>query len=755
MYRTLKQNFSSFCLDSVFLTKFNSSVRTSTFSLSTSSLKFRRRVMFLYHGIRLRYYLLKFWRECEIICNPVTASFARNIDMLPFLRCYGLKFLSKRAPRPYLPYLREKFINRTKGTLVFSLLRSLYSKLSTSLLISNKVPNMSRTSISDYPFFSVPSSFFVYERTSFFFNQLFRGFSTETHVVSFYFQMMMRNFRFRLGDGKAFFFFKKLIRLSFYQLGLRLISSRIGIFSSTFKTVLCGYFFCDSYSCNSNASSIVYNIVARLINFLLFDHSTFMKLITSSHLKDHKVLSVRKHIANRLFISSINVHAFSASSFFNFVSGFSRSVLRRNFYMVARAVAFMRKTFNLFINNSSTRNVFSSLNRGTKMIYGTTSGSFKLHKRVRYRKHAMFMVAAKFYRTIAHYYKAKAVRSLNMNFTGYRRSFGIVFQFFRNLLRQNIKYHFTPLQVLLKFQPMSKMRFSSLSTARSFSFFNKRFRLRRKRINFTTRLRGGYHPSSTLLRKFNGAHSFFYSNCLPLVKFKNFGNISFRQYSTFEYPTFIYKPSIVSNTTSIPFFPSSRSLFFFETPVLSSWFYSSVYRSIIRTRRQYKVHKKLIAPLIAATQVDCFDYKIFSTQGSRSFLVLRPLRSRGITNALHTYNSFFSYDTSYRRCASITYAKSLQSLFYSSSFLNKRSAGIIKRKKRFNASKKRPKLSNAAAFRLKINKLSPVSYLSVFRTRMAIFLNTIFSGSTVRYRPVISHGGCYKRKRVSDRRYWF
>lgn len=754
MYRTLKQNFSSICLDSVFLTKFISSVRIPMFSLSTSSLYIRRRSTFLYQAMRLRYYLLKSWRECQFLCNPVTTSFVRNIDILPFLRCFGLKFSSKRAPRTYLPYFREKFNNRKQGTLVFSLLRSFYGKVSTSLLISNKVPGISRIHSSSYPLYSFPSSVIFSERTSLFFYQFFRSFISETHTVSFYFQMMMRNFKFRLGDGKAFFFFKKLVRLSFYQLGLRLISSRIGVFSSTFKTVLCGYFFCDS--CNSNGSSIVYNIISRLITFLLFDHSTFMKLITSGHLQARNFLCIRKYVATHLLKFNRNSSIFSASSFFSFVSGFSRSVLQRNFYMMARVVASMRKTFNLFINNSSTRNVFSSLNRGNKMIYGTTSGSFKLHKRIRYRKHAMFMVAAKFYRTIAHYYKAKAVRSLNMNFTGYRRSFGIVFQFFRNLLRQNIKYHFTPLQVLFKFQPFSSTKFSSLGTARLFSFFNKRLRLRMKRYKFSTKLRG-YYSSSSQLSKFSGAHSFFYTNSFSLVKFKNAGHISFRQYSTCNYPTFMYKPSSVDNNTSISFVSTIPSLVFFETPVLSSWLYSSVYKSIIRTRRHYKVHKKLIAPLIASTQVDCFDHKISSTLGSRSFLMVRSLRSRNIANAVHTYNSFFSYDISYKRCASYTYSKSLQvqTQSYSSSFSTKRSFGSIKRKKRFTSFKKRPKVSNAASFRLKINKLSPRSYLSVFRTRMAIFLNTIFSGSTVRYRPVISHGGCYKRKRISDRRYWF
>jgi len=735
MYRSLKHNFFFICLDSAFLSK-SRFVKTNSSSILNSALHARRRIAFFNLAIRLRYFFVKYWRDYPFLCMRLTTSLLRKIDFIPFLRCFGLKFFSKRSPKNYSSYVRYRINNRVQGNILFTLLRNLYK----------------RTSIKKFNNFYVNSSksiFFSSDKTSYFFDQFFRAVGAETHIVSFYFRMMMRNFKFHLGDGRAFFFLKKLIRLSFYQLGLRLITSGIGIFLSTFKTLICGYFFCDS--CSSDTSNIVHTIIIRLCNFLALDHSTFMQIITSGQLHASRVLAMHKRISTRLLL-----YKRRSFFFFGFILGFSRAFLRYTFYMSTRAAYFMRNTFNFFINNSSARNVFSSLNRGRTMLYGTTSGTFKLRKRIRYRKHAMFMVAAKFYRIISYYYKAKAVRSLNMNFTGYRRSFSIIFQFFRNLIRQNIKHHFTPVQVLFKFQPLLKNMSCVSSPSKSFSFFNKVLLLRLRRLKYYATLRG-YRFVKTQLDKFKGTRSFFYTNGAPLLKFKNSKMVLFRQYSTVfvEYPRFIYKsPGLPKTSTPTSFYAQTVSPFSIEKPVLSVWFYSTVYKAIIRTRRQYKVHKKLIAPLIAQTQLDCFDYKLFFGYFQRSFIIPRLSSARDISSVVSRYNSFFSYNISYSRCAAITYSSKITCDFHTSSFSFKRSYRKVKYKKRLNYSKKRSK-KDISFFRAKINKLSPVSYLSVFRTRMAIFLNTIFSGSTVRYRPVISHGGCYKRKRVTDRRYWF
>lgn len=779
MYRSLKNNFSSVCLDSVFLNTF-SSRKANVFPLVFTSIHMRRRVTFFAQLRKLRNMVVQHVQSFALLQRSerrVCASILRNLKFISFIRCFGVKSAS------YIKYLasfivarkypkfkfnvktrvrvKSKFKRRssTAGSAFFTFLRFFYTTIrkraGKAALLRVKATRRSAVRL-PYDIKGLSSSLF--------FNAFFRKFSTCIHEPIFYFVMGMRECRLEREGGVSNFFLKKLIRLYFYQMGLHFLSSKQDLFVTNFKRVVTASFLFQSGS--GDHSGIVYSLGLRFFSRLIFKHSRFMRYVTSNMLCIAPVMSIRQSL-------SIGLRSFKRSytnvfvSFFKFIHRFSHFILARNYYTYATTLKTLNRTFNLFVNNSSARNVFSALSKGTNLLYGTTSGSFKLRKRVRYRKHAMFMVAAKFYRTISYYFKAKAVRAVNLCFTGYRRSFLMVFQFFRTLFRKNLKYHALPMKLLHKNQPITANSISAIKGASHVSsFFHKALPLRLKDVSFSNKMRSFEHTTLQLSKFSSNGSSFFYSNCLPLLQRKPVVLASARYYVTStSYPCFKY--TFVKNSVlpSSSFFPEGVSVVSLnKAMLLSPWLYASVYFSIIRTRRQYKSHKKLISPLFAHTVADCFAYDLSSLRSTRSFL--RFLRSRvkyGIASSFRFFqhNAYVHYFSIFNSASSSLvrrYGTSSITDTGGNSFKRKRKRyrkRNRKRRLRIHKKKKRSVKFNKVRYVARLKTMNAPAYLSVFRTRMAVFINTILTGSSLRYRPVIAHGGCYKRKRISDRRYWF
>lgn len=792
MYSSLKNNLYSICLDSVVLNVSSRSIFISNNYLSfyKKILYTRRRVIFIKHLLNLRSSLFKHFSTILFVDSPSGLSFscsaARTLNSLRFLNgaigmyCGGTVKRERRGTRlASVRYLR--------GSLLY-LLRSFYNKVIKSYGKSLKSTALRSTT------FAFPSTFFkligrafsskqlrkrqlkkikkksfkfsllYFKRISYFFSYFFRTYISFSHTCSFYFRMMLNANKFEAGGNRVSFFSKKLLRLYFYQLGLRSVADSSVACATNFKAALCGYSMVDT-------SRIIRALGLRLFTILTMDCARFFPII--GHISSNTFSGVSTLFAT-YFGSYVFLKNYSfTSSFLSNICRFTSLFLVNKYrFMLSSTLVLLNRTFNLFVNNSSARNVFSSLNRGSSMIYGTTSGSFKLRKRVRFRKHAMFMVAAKFYRIISHYYKAKLVRSIYLHFTGFRRSFNLVSQFFRTLLRQNVKYHFKTLPILFNIQP--SLHATTSGALRSSSFFSRTLPLHSTSVFYSrssTRALGLYFNKINAKNSLN-ASVFFDVSVLPLLKRKyNVSTISSkiqrvlpsfvqRYYSSSVagFPRFVLckQPILLSDAGVSDLCAGSFSTLV-AASLLSPWCFSTVYTAIIRTRRHYKLYKKLVAPLLSRTQIDSFSFGLCFSPRRQLFYFFKSLRSRAASLIItpFLYNNNFSYATSYLAYSPLL---SLSSRHYSTTAsLSKHRGGRSIRGTKASRikTKRRAKAFDASSFRNRARKLAPSSYLSVFRTRMAIFLNTIFSGSAMRYRPVISHGGCYKRRRTSDRRYWF
>ena len=792
MYRSLKSNFYTLCLDSAFLNTSPAAARS--FYGSRTLLYYRRRLTFISHFLRLRTTVVKYLSTLFFVKNKVkfSRSLLRNLNFLRFIFfIVGSNTRSNSNTSSFGVMLRtlvsqlhaSNRLPRTSilGTTAEGTLLMQQRLVARKLLFTFSSRKRFKKSKKQIPLRNLVTS----KRLFYFFSRLFRNFTAMSHTCYYYFRMMIgAACMFNTGAGRVSLFFKKLMRLFFFQLCLRILTSDSAIPSTNFKTVACAGLLVDN-------SIVLYSLGMRLLNYLILDFVSFIQLVTYSSLPVaadidlsalFAIVAAIRSITNRCFGRVIFSGYKKVTLFSSIMRFFSASIFRKYRFLLVDTSTLLRKTFNFFVNNSSARNVFSALNRGNKMIYGTTSGSFKLKKRIRFKKHAMFMVAAKFNRNISHYYKSKLVRALYVHFTGFRRSFNLVFQFFRNLIRKNAKYHFKPLQVLYKFQPFVQNKFGS-STKYSTSLLRTLpLHVRSiKHASFSPRIRSVFsHLNRNNNSSIKTASDFFLTGVLPISKRKSgFPLLTCtpqRAYSTYQ----SYRPfSLVKYTvaashsgTVTPFFGVSPCCSF-NSSQLSPWLYSTVYGSIIRTRRQYKLYKKLITPLLQLTQLEASDSFVVGVKRSVSFF------SRVRTKIRFAVSSSAARASSYVHCISTYISKHTVRSYSTSVPSNKNKRTFSKKsldtrtnvsRKKFkgdasldNSSKKqrRPlhkKRANAlelSSFRSKMNLLSPTSYLSVFRTRMAIFLNTIFSGSTVRYRPLISHGGCYRRKRSSDRRYWF
>lgn len=755
MYTTLKSNFCSLCLDSVFLTTFPSHSTSSASFFTTTALRNRRRINFFSSLSQVRSTVFSFLTTYTnlLLNNRAIFSFMfyRNLNSLSFLRCLKL---GSSGPFPFLRRISSKL--RNTGITRFRL-----TKIRARLSIKKK-KNKKRTYFSS----RIRSLFNLLSVSSIFVGRTF-PFDLNVFPTSF-----------SINTTNSLFFCKKLLRLFLYQLGFRLLASTNCLLNDrniSFKSLVCAFAFSSaSFSTIANALSV------RFVNSMVMSYVSIVQLSSSKFFSSYPLVSffsmLRRSLSFGIYTAS-NSHFFTAVFFTNFVRFLSMNVLYGYSYMFSDIISHLRKTFNLYVNNASARNVFSAFSRGSKMIYGTTSGSFKLRKRIRYKKHAMFMVAAKFYRTLSYYYRSKLVRSVYLHFTGYRRSFMMILQFFRTVMRRNIKHHFKPLYTLFKFQPSSPTHIVGTTNSVRSSFFIRSLPMHLSDISFSSST-STFGDMNKYLSKFTSftqkrASTFFSTAVVPVLKKK--GLFSNKLRSPILYSTMLRAYSTVS--TSAPMYPGffiSRELTALVSSTdtldihaftsysssvliparLSSWCYSTVYSSIIRTRRHYKMYKKLIMPLFSRTQTDSF--RCVNCVSSSSVQFIRSLRSRFISFSLFSKNkgSFSNVVSTYFSLMSLSnrsYSTVAKGTQFSSGV--RKGGKFSKKKKTF--SKKRVKRTDAISFKSRVSKLVPSSYLSVFRTRMAIFLNTILSGSSVRYRPVIAHGGCYKRRRISDRRYWF
>lgn len=725
MYSTLKTNFYVFCLNSVFLNMSTASSASSTnFSKS------------MYH--RSRNTFINRINTCrQSLCTHLTTSlFVKHYSVYASSVLRNLNFLR----------LVPSFYNKHTST-SFSL--TTHSKSSKRKTVFSSV-NAIKSSISFYFLYKLFGKFNSVSTKNVY------GRSCLYTMASLLFTSLLRR--------PHSFFFKKLIRLFIFHSFVTLACSRPTMIN--LNSIFSYIFLNLANSCvSSYLFSRLYSAVIRAITvFIGLLRSKRSVLLSISAIKSNLYKCLSTFIGS-LVTSSVKFISFSGGliSFFN---SFFLNIYR---FLVMDTSSLLNNTFNFFINNASARNVFSSLNLKDKMLYGTTSGSFKLKKRVRFKKHAMFMVAAKFNRNIAHYYKSKSVRALYIHFTGFRRSFSMVFQFFRNLIRRNAKYHFKPLHILFKSQPASLHKLVSHSVspylARILPLHMRSItrRMSRSAFPFLSNFKYGSVVGDSNLFFSTLINSYKLQTSVPLY------SASTRQYSTYLPFSLRSHFSLKNSTTSSGvLLPTPKAHFIFKSFYLSPWLYSIVSFSIVRTRRQYKLYKKLITPLYNLIRLDQSEFTTLLKNPTRVMCSsLVQVRSHALSfsdtvrrsstesfNVLRRYRSFMNPSV---RTYSTSVAKdtiSKRGRASKTATFQKKNEISIKKQRRTLFSKKKS-LAEISNFRSKMKVLSPTSYLSVFRTRMAIFLNTIFSGSSVRYRSAISHGGCYKRKRNSDRRYWF
>lgn len=724
MYSTLKTNFYVFCLNSVFL-----NMSTASSASSTNFLKS------MYH--RSRNTFINRINTCrQSLCTHVKTSL--------FVKHYSVYVSSVLRNLNFLRLVPAFYNKRTSAS---SSLTAHYKSSKRKTVFSSV--NSITSSISSYFLYKLFGKFNCVSTKNVY------GRSCLYTMASLLFTSLLRR--------PHSFFFKKLIRLFIFHSFVTLFCSRPTMIN--LNSIFSYIFLNLANSCvSSYLFSRLYSAVIRAITvFIGLLRSKRSVLLSISAIKSNLYKCLSTFIGS-LVTSSVKFISFSGGliSFFN---SFFLNIYR---FLVMDTSSLLNNTFNFFINNASARNVFSSLNMKDKMLYGTTSGSFKLKKRVRFKKHAMFMVAAKFNRNIAHYYKSKSVRALYIHFTGFRRSFSMVFQFFRNLIRRNAKYHFKPLHILFKSQPASLHKLVSHSVspylARILPLHMRSITRRVSRAAFP--FLSNFKHSSVV-----GDSNLFFSTLINSYKLQTSVPVysaAIRQYST--YSPFSLRPhySLKNITTSTGVsFPKSKAHFIFKSFYLSPWLYSIVSFSVVRTRRQYKLYKKLITPVYNLIRLDQSEFTILSKNSPIGMCSLVQVRSHAFSDTA-TGRRFFSESvnvlTRYRTLMNPTLRRYSTSV--SKDTISKRGRASktvtfqkkneisIKKQRRMLFSKKKS-VAEISNFRAKMKVLSPTSYLSVFRTRMAIFLNTIFSGSSVRYRSAIAHGGCYKRKRNSDRRYWF
>lgn len=822
-YSHLQNNFNSFCLNSIVFENFKPAILVMNTGLATRVARYTRRRSFFFSScINLRNSLFSFLTNMSnsgyvfkslrrsrnldrfLFKNMNIYKFVRLLRSLKLKRFSKFKFKRKRSKlfrKVVMLVSSKRFFNKfikrfreshrhfsIKQRLPFS---SLAFSNTTSPILVRSTARVSKKKLRSRKYkkrFRKRFSFILASIFQVFRSQFYKQFN------SLFYSTVSYNTYFNAFNGTVFpmygLFFKKLLRLFIFQFGMKNTVSASTI--SSMKYLIFSHFATNSFV----SKSVFLRFYTTLSSYYSSLVESFLSLKSCSSASLHIGFIFSSYLASTVVHS---VPSFNSQSFFNFMSNF-RSLLRSKYYsfIFSDLQSIFERTFHFYANNSSARNFFSALHKGDKMLYGNTSGSFKLRKRLKYRKHASYMIASTFHRTISTYYKSGRVRAVYLNLTGYRRAFRLVISFFRNQLKYSGRFHWRPAFFVFRkslrvFRKLGRFaQHVHQLQGSTFSLCTKSCGSKKSSIGFVnsvfSRLLALNVPTTPINRYARAKVAFLYSNIS-----RNYSTFSGsgRRYkkklgSSYKHFNFI-KPSINVDVTDVVSTSSSLSnSFIYHIPTVSIWLYTTTVSSVFLTKFQRKEGKLSIAELIqAAREGDVFDFQLFKYLPVARRFFFKKLRlrvlldlqrnykrtsSRRSTSAVSSlYSSiYFTGSASARTYASGVRAHT-KSRVYRAPALKKvirqpSSVSLDAKKRSFNRKlflqKKRKRFGRFFKSKSLNRKFKSFSnnykgVLSVFRNRMSSVLDLLFSGSTMRYRPVISHGGCYRRRRYSDRRYWF